>query len=359
MKDTRIMNIQNSSGADYTYNPSFTFPGNLPTEIFSTPSEETPALSDLFSIRQGIRTNEYLILAVEQGRLVVTQSGCDPTYTNAGTLSDRKITVSKLGIFKSWCADDWTAVANQLTNDPTWVGNGNDAYQLTNKLQSFLTDRILDAGRRDIFALSFFANDSAVTTSFWYGNGMEGLFVKLYDANSAYCVKRVGSDLPNQYNSLLGADQALNAFKALSVSCDNRLKAVPANQKVFVCTQTMFENLLVSYETKTYSSDLSFNLQQDGTQVLKYRGVELMPIPYLDTCLEDSTNPWYNSLRHFAILMPKASSKFGNLVLGTENASDLNRLDTFYDPRTRQMYMQASFRLGVQFINCKYIAFYD
>lgn len=352
-----MSNFKNA--ADYTYSPSFTFPGNLPTEIFMKPSESTPALSDIFSIRQGIRTDEYLILATEQSKIVVANSGCQPTYTASNTLSDRKISVSKLGIYREWCKDDWTAVANQLSNDPTWVGDGNDGYQLGAKLQRFLIDATLDAARRDIFALSFFANDTVATGNFWKGNGMEGLFVKMYDAFSSYCVKRVVNNLPNQFNSVLTSGQALDAFKAVHTGANNRLKAIENSQKQFLVTQSIYENLLASYESNTSGSETQFRILTDGTTKLYYRGIEVVAVPYFDSLLEDSTNPWYNNLRHFIIYMPKASSKFSNLVLGTESASDLNKLDVFYDQRLRTQYMQADFRLGVQFINCDLIAFAD
>jgi len=352
-----MSNFKNA--ADYTYSPSFTFPGNLPTEIFMKPSESTPALSDIFSIRQGIRTDEYLILATEQSKIVVANSGCQPTYTASNTLSDRKISVSKLGIYREWCKDDWTAVANQLSNDPSWVGDGNDGYQLGAKLQRFLIDATLDAARRDIFALSLFANDTAAVGNFWRGNGMEGLFVKMYDAFGSYCVKRVGNSLPNQFNSVLTSGQGLDAIKAVHVGANNRLKAIENGQKQFLVTQSVYENILASYESNTSGSETQFRILTDGTAKLFYRGIEIVAVPYFDSLLEDSTNPWYNNLRHFIIYMPKASSKFSNLVLGTENASDLNKLDVFYDQRLRTQYMQADFRLGVQFINCDLIAFAD
>lgn len=347
------------NAADYTYSPSFTYPGKLSTEIFMKPSESTPALSDIFSIRSGIRTDEYLTLATEQGRVVVSNTGCTPTYTAANTLSDRKITVKKFGVFREWCKDDWTAVANQFTEAQDWIKDGNDGYELSGKLLNFIIDAQLDAVRRDNFALAWFANDTAATSSFWYGNGMEGLFVKLYDANSAYCVKRVGNSFPNQFNSVLGTDEAYNAFKAVHTGVDNRLKAIGNNEKCFYVTQSVFENLLSSYESKTAGSELQFKLIVDGVMSLTYRGIDIIPLPYADTCLEDSTNPWYNNLRHFIIYAPKASSKFSNLILGTENSSNMSKVDIGYDFKERKTYMQMDYRMGVQFVHCNLIGFHD
>ena len=50
------------NATSYSYSPGYTFPGNLPTELYYAPTPGTPALSDIFTIRQGIRTDEYLVL---------------------------------------------------------------------------------------------------------------------------------------------------------------------------------------------------------------------------------------------------------------------------------------------------------
>lgn len=350
--------VKPKNAASYTYTPSFTFDGNLPAEIFMKPSVATPALSDIFSIRQGIRTDEYLVLATEQSNVVKADTGCAPTYTASNTLSDRRISVSKLGIAQEWCKTDWEAVANQLTNDPSWMGDGLDGFQLTSKLQSFLTDALLDATRRDLFKFALFSNDTSGNAD-WNAMG-EGLFVKLYDAFSSYCVKRVGNSFPNQFNSVLTAGQAIAALKACHVGANNRLKAIGNREKAFYVTQSVYENLLDSYEALTAgTSELQFKIIVDGVNQLTYRGIDVIPLPYADDLLEVSSNPWYNNLRHFVIYTPKASSRFSNLVIGTENASDLNRLQWFYDERLRTMYAQANFRMGVQFIHCDLTVFHD
>lgn len=346
------------NAASYTYTPSFTFDGNLPAEILMKPSVATPALSDIFSIRQNIRTDEYLVLATEQANVVRADTTCAPTYVASNTLSDRRISVSRLGIAHEWCKTDWETVANQLTNDKSWMADGLDGFQLTGKLQSFLTDALIDAARRDIFKFAIFGQDTSNNPN-WNAMG-EGLFVKMYDAFSAYCVKRVGNSFPNQFNSVLSSGQAYNALKALHVGANNRLKAIAAREKAFYVTQSVYENLLDSYEQlNSGTSELQFRMLVDGVYSLTYRGIDVIPLPYADDLLEDATNPWYNNLRHFAIYTPKASSRFSNLVIGTENAADLNRLEWFYDQRLRTMYAQASFRMGVQFIHCDLTAFHD
>jgi len=344
--------------SSYTYSPGYTFPGNLPTEIFTKPSIGTPALSDMFSIRQGIRTDEYLILQGQLDKILGSSQGCEPTYTTSGTFTDRKITVGKFGAYLQWCKEDFISTASILTNDPTWVADGLDGYDASAKIRKVWMDEMIDALRRDYFRIALFANDTVAST-FW--NQIEGLFVKLHDANASYCVKRVGNSLGNNHNTNLTADEALDALRRTHQDAAIILKSIMPNDKVFWVTGAIYENLLTSYESKTAgTSELQFAYLVDGVASLKFRGVEVRPLYQADATLSsDTTCPWYDNMRNFIIYTPKASSKFSNLVLGVENASDLNNIKMFFDEKDDITYAKHEARLGVQFIHCDLTAFHD
>lgn len=345
------------NASSYTYSPGYTFPGNLPTELFFNPTVGTPALSSIFKIRQGIRTDEYLILVNALNKIVGAIQGCEPTYTTSGTLSDRRITVSDFAAYLKWCKEDFISTASVLTNDPSWVADGLDGYDASAKIRRLWMDAMIDALRRDYFRLAFFANDTS-GDSFW--SLTEGLFVKLYDGNSAYCVKRVGNSLGNDHNTALTADQALDALKATYNDAQTALKQIPAAQKHFLVNGAMYDNLCASYENKSGGTETQFRYLEDGTSSLKFRGVDVVPLYIADDVLGgDSTCPWYDNIRHFAIYTPKPNTQFGNLVLGTERGSDLDKIKMFYDELTDITYAKHESRWGVQYINCDLIAFHD
>jgi len=351
-----MSNIKNASS--YTYSPSYTYPGKLPVELYRKPSIMTPALSDMFTIRQNIRTDEYLVLVGQLEKLLKHATGCNPTYTTAGTFSDRKISVGKFEANQSWCKSDFMATASALTEDESFVANGLDGYDVTAKVRSIWMDEQIDAIRRDIWRIVLFANDQSGSADY---NVIDGLLVKLLDAFASYCVKAIGNDLPNQYNSVLQTDQAYNAIKALHQGASIILKQLPNSEKIFWVTGSVYENLLSSYESKTNgATEMQFRLIVDGlgNQKLTYRGIEVAPLYIADNYFEDSTNPWYNNMRHFLIYTTRGSSKFSNFVFGTESASDLDRIDMFYDQRTKQTYSQYESRFGVQFIQCDLTAIY-
>jgi len=304
--------------------------------------------------------------------LLKATTGCNPTYSTAGSFSDRKITVGKFEANQSWCKSDFIATASALTNDPKFVKNGLDGYNVSDAVRTVWMEEMIDAIRRDIFRIVWFGNTASGNADY---NVIDGLLVKMYNAFASYCVKRVGNDLPNLHTAILTTDQAYNALKKLHTGAATILKQIPAKEKVFWVTGSMYENLMESYESKSNgATELQFKMITDGSSMgvgtgnvvspdggptLTYRGIPIIPLYLLDNYLQDANNPWYDSLTHFAVYTTTGKSKFANLVVGTEAASDLDRIDMFYDQRTKQTYAQHESRFGVQFIQCDLTAFYD
>jgi hypothetical protein len=359
-KQIEDLKSQFKNATSYSYAPGYTFDGNLPTELFYAPSIGTPAISDMFTIRQGIRTDEYLVLVNTLEKIVAATTGCSPSYTTAGTLSDRKISVSKISANLQWCKSDFISTASALSNDPSFVANGLDGYDVTAKVRQMWMKQMIDGIRKDIFRLMWLGNDTSGNAN-W--NIAEGLLVKLYDGNASYCVKRVSNDLPNQHNSVLAAGQALSTLRGLHEGAQIELKMLPRQEKTFWVTGSMYENLMTSYEStsaSTSSTSEMFRNVVDGNYELYYRGIPIQPLYLLDNYLaNDSTCPWYDNVRHFAVYTPKASSQYSNLVFGTEKSSDLDRIDMFYDQRLLTTFAQFEGRYGVQYINCNLTAFAD
>jgi hypothetical protein len=343
------------NATSYSYSPGYTFPGNLPTELFYAATTGTPKLSDMFSIRQGIRTDEYLILVNSIDKILAATQGCEPSYTTAGTLSDRKISVGTFSANLKWCKQDFISTASVLSNDPKFVADGLDGYDATAAVRKFWIDGMIDAMRRDIWRIVLFGNDTSSNANY---NVIEGLLVKLLDANASYCVKQVGNDFGNANTTVLTSGEALEAFRKTFENAQIPLKQLPASEKIFWVTGDVYMNLLRSYESTTSGSETQFQILTDGTSILKYRGIQVEPLWIADQYLTDSTNPWYNNLRNFIIYTTKASSRLSNLVLGTENASHLNQVKVFFDEKDDVTYAKSEMKFGVQFIRCDLTAIY-
>jgi hypothetical protein len=339
--------IENSM---YTPNiTTYTYPGVLSTELIVKPKIDTPALSELFTIRNGVRSKEQLHL-INPLTSVLTKgtATCEPTYTQAGDITGKTLETGLFEINLSWCKKEFQGLLsnyNALGDDKSLVADGLAGYELGQRLRGYILDEVMEASRLDVWKMAFLGQSAYLGSSVY--STIDGLWTHYLDSFASYCVKPVTNALPAQANSTLTANQARDAFRLLFTSAPILLKQLISSGrlKLFV-TGSMWENYLTSLEDNCCVEG-SWRLQQDGVKKLYYRGVELVPLWVIDQALEFETTPYTNLLRHFAILtLPQ------NNIFGVENQSDLNNVEICYDCRTKTTYLQGEMRFGTNFLNC-------
>lgn len=342
--------IENSM---YTPNiTTYTYPGILSTELIQKPKIDTPAISDMFTVRPGIRAGEQLNLVQPLTR--VLQKGtadCEPTYTQSGSITGRTITTGLFEINQSWCKKEFQGLLsnyNVLGDDKGLVGDGLSGYELGGRLRTVILDETTEQGRQDVWKVALFGNDSLGAGSTNVFSTIDGLWTNYLDGFSSYCIKPVTNALPNQHNSTLAANQARDTFRLMWKNSSILLKQfIAAGRATLWVTGSMWENYLDSLEDNCCVEG-SWRLQQDGTKTLYYRGVQVMPLWIADLTLENDTdNPYYDLLRHFAILSIKE-----NNIFGVENMSDLNNLEICYSCEKKTTFIQGEMRFGTQYIQC-------
>lgn len=344
MKPARIENSM------YTPNiTTYTYPGILSKELITKPKINTPALSELFTVRNGVRSKEQLhLINPLTSVLAKGTAACIPTYSQSGSITGKTLETGLFEINLSWCKKEFQGLLssfNVFGDDPAYVGDGLSGYELGGKLRSAILDEILEAARLDVWRVALFGQ-TAFTGSSVYST-IDGLWTNYLDAFASYCVKPVTNSLPNAANSTLNANQARDTFRMMFTQAPIILKQLFASGRVkLFVTGSMWENYLQSLEDNCCVEG-SWRLQQDGTKTLQYRGVDLVPLWIADQVLENETSPYSGLLRHFAILtLPE------NNVFGTENTSDLNNLELCYECKDKTTYIQGEMRFGTNFVNC-------
>jgi len=334
--------------SDYTPNFTYTYNGKLNEELIKPIQIGVPALSELFTIRQGVRCGERLHYLTALSSVLTRASGtCDPVYTQGGSMTDKLLMTGDFRINHEWCEEEFNAICTFITDK--YTGMGVDAYQIQSNLQSLIFEQIIETAKADVIKQTFLGDNSLPSTNVW--GEIDGVFVKFFDAQTAYCVKQVSNAFNNAHNSTVSTDQARDILKELYNGANIRLKSLPNSQKVFWVTQSVFENYLTSV-LENCCNEGSWKAGQDGIERLRYRGIELLPLPVLDDALEnDSTHNWYDKIRHFAIYTTKA-----NHYLGVERASDLNNLTSCFDCRTNSNLIKGRMRFGYNFAQCDLIA---
>lgn len=329
----------------YTPNFSYTYPGKLNTDLIQKPYINTPSFSDLFTVIQGVRCGQYLNLMQPLTSVLTKGSAtCAPTYTQSGSITDRKLDTGLFEINLSWCKKEFQAVCNVL-GDSDLIGDGLSGYELGGRLRSAIFENVLNTANLDIWKLMFFSNNAVVSTSKW--SAIDGVWTKFFDAFTAYCVQPISNALPNQHNSVLAPDQARDTFRLQWGNSNILLKQLPTNQKVFIVTGSMWENYYDSL-INNCCVEGSWRMSQDGKTELFYRGIRVLPLWFADDSLSnDSTNPYYDVIRHFSIYTTPT-----NHMMGVESAADLNNLEMCYDCVTKTTYIQGEMRFGYQFAQC-------
>lgn len=332
------------SNSMYTPSFSYTYPGRLNTELIQKPKINTPALSDFGTVRQGIRCGEYINL-VQPLTTVLTKATaeCAPTYTQAGSITDRKLETGPFEINLEWCKKEFAAVCSVLS-DSDLIGDGLSGYELGGRLRTIILNEVEEAARIDMWKVLLFGQ-SAFTGSSIY-SAIDGVWTHLLDSFASYCTKPVTNALPNQHDSVLSTNQARDTFRLLWGNAPRLLKQLPINQRVIWTTESMWENYYDSI-INDCCVEGSWQAGQDGIGSLRYRGIPIIPLSVADEALESEGTPYYDLLRHFAIYTTPA-----NWQIGVERASDLNNLEICYDCRTKTTLIQGEMRFGVNFAQC-------
>lgn len=335
----------------YTPDISYTYPGKLNTDLIKPLRVGAPSPQDLFTIIQGVRCGEYLHYIQPLTSALSKASGnCSPVYTQAGSITDRRLETGEFQVNMEFCEAEFSAICTVLIDK--YIGMGVDAYEIQSNLQSLIFEQIVEQMQIDVMKVMFFGDNSLGAGSTSIYSVIDGVFTKFFDNEAAYCVQPINNVLfPNQHDSVLAADAARDAFRALWAQSSLILRGLPMNQKAFWVTQSVWDNYLLSLETNCCVEG-SFRLQQDGTNKLFYRGVELIPLPFADLSLSSETgNPFYDEIRHFAIYTAKS-----NHYMGVERSSDLNNLTSCFDCRTNSNLFKGRMRFGYNFVQCDLIS---
>lgn len=336
----------------YTPNISYTYPGKLNTELIKPLRVGAPAPQDLFTIIQGVRCGEYLHYIQPLTSALSKASGdCNPTYTQAGSITDRRLETGEFQVNMEFCEAEFSAVCTVLIEK--YIGMGVDAYEIQNNLQSIIFEQIIEQMKVDVMKVMFFGDNSLGSGSSSIYSVIDGVFTHFLDNEAAYCVEPVYnfSAAQKAHNSVMNANQAASILRLLYEEASPILQAIPDNQKVIWVTRSFWYNYLHSL-LDNCCLEGSWELGQNGTKILKYLGVELMPLDFADLTLSTETgNPFYDEMRHFAVYTAKS-----NHYMGVERASDLNNLTSCFDCRTNSNLFKGRMRFGYNFVQCDLIA---
>ncbi len=352
---TKITNTGPQAISILETNFNYTYPGILTSDIFYKPTLSTPALSDLFTIDQGIQFQKKYNLVTQLSNLLQPYGGCTRVFNgNRQLITNATVQVKEFQLSESWCKDDFTqqltGVYNFLAQE--WLKTGNRSFDPTGTPISQVIDQILvDALRRDVFQRATMAAGNSSSTNY---NQIDGLWDRLIDSSGAsnYCVVRGGSALGT---GALSAGQALTAFEAVYAASNPLLKEM-IGKTTFWVTGSIYDNYVQSLVGTGNVSANQFQNTIDGVNGslqltvgggVHYKGIPIKPVRFWDVSLADTNNPLNSTTRHLILLTVKE-----NHILGVENGPDLNRIDGWYERKDRKFYYESDMKFGYNYLHC-------
>jgi hypothetical protein len=143
------------------------------------------------------------------------------------------------------------------------------------------------------------------------------------------------------------AAEAISLIRKAYDAAPAALQQTPsADKKIFVTPKT-YNAYLQNLEGT--SADLAITNQQDGVLVVKFRGVELVPMYEWDTILADLNPTIMKSGTHEAT-EGLCYCAVDNLIIGSDVTDPEGSFKVFYDDLEEKMFFRGYFKLGVQFL---------
>ena len=305
--------------------------GDLANEILLEPVFFDSELRSSFRIMPNV-TNRRKMQFVEKLENVVRKyTGCGFTPIGNMSVYDREIEVQRMKIDMKICWDEFKdtvfeELLNQGTRLPDLTGT---------QIEAILIGRIQQALRLDLERLAFFGNTASNDPNYDSVNGLWTVYYPELVAEALSPRTNTGS------GSDLSAGDGIDILRAVYDQAPNELKALPANQKVFNVTHSVYNQYLVDIE-EGGGADYGLLTMINGVQTLQFRGIPVMPYHRWDGILTalGTTKPHY--VEYTTPL---------NRVLATDITDPGTDLSIWYEQKDEEVYMKGRWKMGVNYVH--------
>jgi hypothetical protein len=160
----------------------------------------------------------------------------------------------------------------------------------------------------------------------------------------------VAATTANTPPSALAAGKSVDILKAMKNGSSQELRAIPKDKKVFLVSQTIYDN----YETylEGVSTDSGYYTTINGIEYPKYAGIPVIPMKWdfhLDADFPHASG-YLPARIHRAILVEK-----GNLVIGFDNMDAFTSVKAWYNEDLEQNRFRSKMNFGVDYVHNKMI----
>ena len=313
-----------------------TYSGANLNEIFYEPVFRSDDIMRNYRVLPNVKHKMNVFTSKALTKIVQQYTACSATSGSTQfNIDEKTITAGRMRVALEQCTDEFFG-----TYIEEMYRSGVDVMNVEGtQLADAIVDRAVKGIAQDVVRLA------------WGGDGATANYNQL-----SGWMKLMGDDatvLAARTEFSAAAPTAPTAAEALSLirnaydAAPAALQQVPAADKKIFVTPKTYNAYLQNLEGT--SADLAITNQADGVLVVKFRGVEIVPIYEWDTILADTDPAMFlrGGVNGTEGICYCATD---NLIIGSDVTDPEGSFKVFYDDLEEKMFFRGYFKLGVQFL---------
>ena len=313
-----------------------TYSGANLNEIFYEPVFRSDDIMRNYRVLPNVKHKMNVFTSAALTKIVQKYTGCSATSGSTQfDIDEKTITAGRMRVALEQCTDEFFG-----TYIEEMYRSGVDVMNLEGtQLADAIVNRAVKGIAQDVVRLAW-GGDSATANY----DQMSG-WMKLMGDDATVLAAR--TEISAVAPTAPTAAEALSLLRTMYDSAPAALQQVPAaDKKIYVSPKT-YNSYLQNLEGT--SADLAITNQQDGVLVVKFRGVELVPMYEWDTILAD-TDPAMFLRGGVNGTEGACYCAVENLIIGSDVTDPEGSFKVFYDDLEEKMFFRGYFKLGVQFL---------
>ena len=313
-----------------------TYSGANLNEIFYEPVFRSDDIMRNYRVIPNVKHKMNVFTSAALTKIVQKYTGCSATSGSTQfNIDEKTITAGRMRVALEQCTDEFFG-----TYIEEMYRNGVDVMNLEGtQLADAIVNRAVKGIAQDVVRLAW-GGDSATANY----NQMSG-WMKLMGDDATVLAART------EYSAVAPtaptAAESIGILRSMYDNAPAALQQVPAADKRIYVTPKTYNAYLSNLEGT--SADLAITNQQDGVLVVKFRGVELVPMYEWDTILAD-TDPAMFLRGGVNGTEGACYCAVDNLIVGSDVTDPEGSFKVFYDDLEEKMFFRGYFKLGVQFL---------
>lgn len=298
-----------------------------------------------FQIFPNVKTKTNIYLPQRLQGIIREDTGCGFSAVGTTNINDKTISVSKLKINTEMCESEF--------DNTVWAElrrSGVDRNDLRGTdIENVMNTVTARAMAEDLKKQMWFS-DSASSDAFY---GIYDGYIRLkLDNSSSLGYAKDMANITGALNgtAIHGTDGAMKVLRDMYEGQSVYLRAIPARDKRFYVTSTVFDSLLKTYQNTGTDSGLA--KLATGADTLSFNGIPVIDMVEWTLPLADETNPVTTTIDagHLVVL-----SFPDNFAVATDVTNPESEIVSWYDMKDEKVYTKGKWMHGVQCIHDEYI----